>query len=198
MSNLVSQPPLTTPITDGNGVLTRAWSIWFRDLYKRTSYKGGNTIDQNKEEVDQELLNTNASLTTTIDALNINTTNLDVTIGALNTDIANLDTHENETIAHGSNGDIIGALDVAEETIAGLVEQMALISDAVASTVSVDSADILAAPVGYDQSHIETIRDLANETKADLNTLVTDVNNAITTINDLLAGSINSGQMNNA
>lgn len=43
--NLVSQPPLTIPITNGNGILSKAWAIWFRDIYRRTGYKGGNAID---------------------------------------------------------------------------------------------------------------------------------------------------------
>ena len=50
--NIVSQPPLTTPIADPNGMLSRAWSIWFRDLYSRTAYKGGNAIDDNTDLLD--------------------------------------------------------------------------------------------------------------------------------------------------
>lgn len=49
--NLVSQPPLTIPITDGNGILSKAWAIWFRDLYRRTGYKGGNAIDDLAAEI---------------------------------------------------------------------------------------------------------------------------------------------------
>lgn len=36
---------------DGNGLVNKAWSIWFRDLYKRTSYKGGNAIDSIQDQV---------------------------------------------------------------------------------------------------------------------------------------------------
>lgn len=50
--NIVSQPPLTTPLLDQTGRASRAWAIWFRDLYVRTSYKGGNAIDNNLETLD--------------------------------------------------------------------------------------------------------------------------------------------------
>ncbi|MCP4985186.1 MAG: hypothetical protein GY928_03675, partial [Colwellia sp.] len=48
-----------------------------------------------------------------------------------------------------------------------------------------------------DQAYTDTVKDLSNETKADLNTLVTDVNNAIIKINVILDETITSGQMNN-
>jgi len=51
--NLVSQPPLTTPLLDQTGRASRAWAIWFRDLYVRTAYKGGNAIDNNIETLDE-------------------------------------------------------------------------------------------------------------------------------------------------
>lgn len=43
--NTVSLPPLNQPMVMPNGQLTKAWSIWFRDLHKRTSWGGGNAID---------------------------------------------------------------------------------------------------------------------------------------------------------
>lgn len=202
--NLVSKPPLTSPIVDNKGLLTKAWSIWFRDMYKRTAYKGGNAIDENKAEVDQELLGINSTLDETIESVNQNTVAIDANetgIAANVTNIAqnktNLEDHEALTTAHGSNGDIVGKSDLATETLVGLVKQMGLIADAVASTVSVTSSDIAAAPAAYDQTYTDTVKTLANETKADLNTLVTDVNNAITKINAIFAESITSGQMNN-
>lgn len=209
--NLVSQPPLTTPMTDNEGALTKAWSIWFRDVYFRTSYKGGNAIDQNKAEVDQELIGINSTIDQIVVAVNVNivniatnVTNIQVNTDAVAQNIANILTnktsiedHEVLTEAHGSNGEVVGKLDLAEEALVGLVKQMGLIADAVASVVSVTSADIAAAPGAYDQTYTDTVKDLANETKADLNTLVTDVNNAITKINDILAETITSGQMNN-
>ncbi len=52
------------------------------------------------------------------------------------------------------------------------------VTDATASTVSVDSSDA---------SNLATVITLANELKGDVNTLVTDLNNAITQVNALLA-----------
>ena len=50
--NLVSQPPLMIPVADANGTLSKAWAIWFRDLYRRVAYKGGNAIDDNLDLID--------------------------------------------------------------------------------------------------------------------------------------------------
>lgn len=43
--NILSQPPLTAPLYEGTGRISRAWAIWFRDIYQRIAYKGGNAID---------------------------------------------------------------------------------------------------------------------------------------------------------
>ncbi len=51
--NLVSKPPLQVRLIDQNGLMNRAWSVWFRDLYRRVAYKGGNSIDDNIEDIDQ-------------------------------------------------------------------------------------------------------------------------------------------------
>tara|TARA_R110002012_G_scaffold262505_1_gene444805 strand:+ start:2750 stop:3676 length:927 start_codon:yes stop_codon:yes gene_type:complete len=50
--NIVSQPPLTTPIIDQGGNPSKAWAIWFRDIYNRVSYKGGNAIDDNSDLIE--------------------------------------------------------------------------------------------------------------------------------------------------
>jgi len=50
--NLVSKPPLQVKLIDQNGLMNRAWSVWFRDLYRRVAYKGGNAIDDNIEDID--------------------------------------------------------------------------------------------------------------------------------------------------
>ena len=50
--NLVSKPPLQVKLIDQNGLMNRAWSVWFRDLYRRVAYKGGNSIDDNIEDID--------------------------------------------------------------------------------------------------------------------------------------------------
>lgn len=50
--NNVSQPPLMTSIIDNDGRMNRSWSNWFRDLYRRTAYKGGNAIDDLAKAID--------------------------------------------------------------------------------------------------------------------------------------------------
>lgn len=70
--NIVSQPPLMTPISDRNGVLSKAWSIWFRDMYRRTAYKGGNAIDDNLDTLDEVIVQV------TINADNIQNNAIDI------------------------------------------------------------------------------------------------------------------------
>lgn len=53
--NNVSQPPFNAPMVEANGLPSRAWSNWFRDLYRRTAYKGGNAIDDLATVVDGEV-----------------------------------------------------------------------------------------------------------------------------------------------
>lgn len=53
--NNVSQPPLTVPVLDNDGLLNKAWAIFFRDVYKRIAYKGGNSIDDLAGVVDGEI-----------------------------------------------------------------------------------------------------------------------------------------------
>lgn len=74
--NIVSQPPLMVPITDKNGMLSKAWSIWFRDIYRRTSYKGGNAIDDNKNEIDDAIIDIDATLEEVIEQVLINVNNI--------------------------------------------------------------------------------------------------------------------------
>lgn len=89
--NLVSQPPLIVPIINVHGVLDRAWSIWFRDLYRRTAYKGGNSIDDNAKA---------------IEAIEGDLEDLTVRVTKNEEDIAAL------TIRVGKNEDDIAALDL--------------------------------------------------------------------------------------
>ena len=219
--NLVSQPPLNTPLVDGNGMPTRALSIWMRDVYRRVAYKGGNAIDDNKAETDEALIGIGSTLEETIAQVNQNIENI-----SLNAE--NLENHEALEEAHGSNGNIVGFNDLATVLLVGLVNQMALVNDAVDSTVSVDSPDatistvsvdspsIASAPATYDQAFTDTIvtlvnelksdtnqlvsdvnpsATLSNELKADVNQVVTDINASIAQLNELLANSKTSGQM---
>lgn len=193
--NLVSQPPLNTPIVDAGGLPSRAFAIWMRDVYRRTAYKGGNAIDDNKAETDQELVDVNATLQETITQVNENIEGIADNAQGVLINAENLATHEELEEAHGSNGNIVGFDDLADETTQGLVKRMAALTDAAQSTVEVVVDDALAAPVAYSQAHSQSLADLSNANKAAINTLVTDLNNAILVLNDLIAKSKASGQM---
>lgn len=189
--NLVSQPPLNIPVLDSNGMINRTWAIFFRDVYKRIAYKGGNAID----DLDGELDGTIATLEEVIDQVLINIIDISGNTDNIETNAENLATHEDLEAAHSSNGKIVGFDDLADETTQGLVKRMELISDAVDSTVNVAIADAAAAPAAYSQVHTQSLVDLSNANKAAINTLVTDLNNAVTVLNDLIAKSKTSGQM---
>lgn len=200
--NLVSQPPLNVPMIEANGTPSKVWAIWFRDLYRRTAYKGGNAIDDNKNEVDEELLVITATLEETIVQVNVNIqaiadneSNITINANAIIDNANNLITHEELEEAHGSNGVIVGFDDIADEAKQGLVKRMAVLADAIASTVEVVQANASAAPATYSQTHSQELVGLSNANKAAINTLVTDFNNAVTVLNDLIARSKTSGQM---
>lgn len=188
--NIVSKPPLQVKLTDPNGLMNRAWSTWFRDLYNRVAYKGGNAIDENNEQINESLDSTNSTLEQTIEAVNQNKSDI-------NQNKENLTLHEELEEAHASNGKIVGFNDLAEESVVGLVARMALIANAVETTVDITTADIGAAPAAYDQAYTQLVTDLTNENKAAINQLASDLNDAIAVLNNLLAESKTSGQMTN-
>lgn len=205
--NLVSQPPLQVPLADANGNISKAWSIWFRDLYRRVAYKKSNAIDDNKKETDESINGINTNLENIDDGLLGIGSTIELIIEAVNDNETTMNNHIGAESAHGSNGNIIGSNDTATVSVAGLVKMMALVVDAVnatSSVVSIDSPDATTAPGAYDQTQIESIVTLANETKVDVNQLVTDMNtvvsevNAIVTqLNSVITNSKTAGQMNN-
>ena len=97
-----------------------------------------------------------------------------------------LKTHVALTIAHGVTGNNVGTENYASSLIGGVVFEAATVVDAVPSTVSITSPDATDLP---------TVITLANETKADVNQLVTDLNNAITQLNAFLAANKTAKQM---
>lgn len=224
--NLVSKPPLQVRLIDQNGLMARAWSVWFRDLYRRVAYKGGNSIDENIEDIEQlvaaveaniiaiaankEAIETNAlaiaqnaediaanteSIIQNAMAISKNASDIAANASAIVLLANSLDNHVNAFQAHGSNGDIVGFNDLADETTCGLVKRMTSIADAVDSTVDITTADIGTAPATYDQAYTQSVTDLTNENKAAINQLASDLNDAIEVLNNLLAESKTSGQM---
>lgn len=224
--NQVPAPPLTAPLIDNVGNVNRSWAIFFREIYNRTSYKGGNAIDNNittlEELISQVELNVQA-ISENAQAIALNAENISINSADIATNSAAivqnalgiaqnavniqanadailflsnaLDTHVNANQAHGSNGDIVGFNDTADESTVGLVRRMALITDAVDTTVDIVTTDIGAAPATYDQTYTQSVTDLTNENKAAINQLASDLNDAIAVLNNLLSESQTSGQM---
>lgn len=203
--NLVSKPPLQAKLIDPNGLMNRAWSVWFRDLYRRVAYKGGNAIDNNIEDIDDLVASVEKNIASILEnksAIEENTSDIAINI----IDIAqneisidqltiSLNSHISRSEAHGSNGDIVGFNDLAEEAKRGIVKRMALIADAVDTAVNITTTDIPAAPAVYDQAYMQLVADLTNENKAAINSIASDLNSAILVLNNLLSESKSSGQM---
>jgi hypothetical protein len=103
--------------------------------------------------------------------------------------------HEAETVAHGSTGDIVGNADFCTELIGGVVLLIELVADAVDSTAEVTLADLGTAPATYNQGYNDSQTNLINDVKAKHNTMLTDLNNAIAQINDIIAKSKTAKQM---
>jgi hypothetical protein len=99
---------------------------------------------------------------------------------------ADFDAHVIDTTTHGTTGEIVGTGNYASAAIGGTVLLAAAVADAVPSTVSITSTPNAAGLV-YAQADAATWVAMLNELKADVNTLVTNTNAAITQLNALLA-----------
>jgi len=71
--NLISRPPLTIPLNDAAGNLNKAWAIWFRDVYARIGYQGGNILNDTTESIDDTI----DTLEEVIIQVDINTLDID-------------------------------------------------------------------------------------------------------------------------
>lgn len=112
---------------------------------------------------------------------------LEDAIKVITTADSTLGTHTALTTAHGSNGQIVGKNDVATTTARGLMLVAAASGNAATSTVSVTSANAATQTAAYVQADVQSIATLANETKGDVNQLVTDLNTVAASLNDLKA-----------
>ncbi len=157
-----------------------------------------NTNDINAEQVEINKNNI-ASNTTAITAntlnISMNANGISINAGDIATNSADIANHIALNSAHGVSGDNVGTGNFCTLLTGGVVLLSALVNDAIQSTVSVTSPDASAAPVAYDQAQIQEIVNLANEMKADINTLVSDVNNAIVQLNDFIAKNQAANQM---
>lgn len=98
-----------------------------------------------------------------------------------------LATHTALTSAHGATGTIVGTGNVATAGTAGVVLKAAASTDASSSAVAVSSPDAATQGVSYSQANVQSIATLANELKADVTTVVTDLNAVASSLNDLKA-----------
>lgn len=112
---------------------------------------------------------------------------LEDAIKVITTADTTLGTHTALTTAHGSNGAIVGANDAATTSSRGVVFKSATSADASSSSVAISAADATTAGAAYNQTQVNSIVTLANETKADVTQIVTDLNAAISALNDLKA-----------
>jgi uncharacterized coiled-coil protein SlyX len=122
-------------------------------------------------------------------SLDINANALAIAQNALDiTSVTNaFNTHNSSSSQHGVTGVNVGTEDYCTLVIGGVVLLCDLVDDAIESTQTIALPDIAAAPAAYNQAYIQTLANMANDTKLKHNNLVTDLNNAVTQINDLLA-----------
>ena len=103
--------------------------------------------------------------------------------------------HVLSTSEHGVTGDNVGTEDFCQELIGGVVLLCALVADAAASAAEVTIADVGSAPAAYQQGYADLQTNLINDVKAKHNTMLTDLNNAVAQLNDLIAKMKTAKQM---
>ena len=94
-----------------------------------------------------------------------NESNIEINKTDIKANKDNLETHVSSNSEHGVTGDNVGTEDFCTDVIGGVVLLMDLVNDAVNSTQEITIADITDAPNAYDQNHIQTLVDMANDTK---------------------------------
>lgn len=141
----------------------------------------------NEETINGEV----GDVTAEVVALKVRVTTAEGEIDTLQIDLAALtittDNHIAAQSAHGATGDIVGTDDYCTASVGGTVLLAAAQANAAASTVAVTSPDAGAAPAAYTQAQMAQVVALVNELKADLTQTVSDLNAAITVINNMLA-----------
>lgn len=143
-----------------------------------------------QENTDAILVNS-GNITTNTTNISTNTGNITTNTGNITTNTTNIGTNTTNITANTNaialaSGQLVGNNDFATTGIGGVVNEAVNVADAVASTVSVTSPDATDLP---------TVITLANETKADVNQLVTDLNAAIAQVNAFLLANQNANQM---
>ena len=159
-------------------------AINVEDIDDNTIAIGDNTTDIGNNAI--AIGDNTTDIGTNTTDIGTNTTDIGTNTTAIGTNATNLTNHEALTTAHGVTGDNVGTLDFATVGTGGVVNLAAEVVDAVASTVSVTSPDATDLP---------SVITLANETKGDVNQLVTDLNAVVTQLNALLANMRTANQL---
>lgn len=113
----------------------------------------------------------------------------------ININATNFSNHDISTTEHGVIGNNVGDENFCTELVGGVVLLMELVSDAVSSSEEITLSNIASAPASYNQAYIQTLADMANDTKLKHNNMLLDLNNAIDQLNDLISKAKTSKQM---
>ena len=142
--NIVSDPPLASAPIGMDGKFTRPWARWFQTLYQRTSYKGGNAIDETITAVNQN--NTVTGINSEDIITNANNIQTNVTNIAENFNLIGIN-----TLAIGANTTNIATntADIATNA-AGIATN--------ASNISTNAADIATNAADIADLQIERVR----------------------------------------
>lgn len=140
----------------------------------------------NEENINGEV----GDVTAEVVALTVRVTTAEGEIDTLQIDLAALTTITNSHIAaqsaHGASGNIVGTNNYCTATVGGTVLLAASQANAVASAVTPPST-LGAASAVYVQAEQQAQTDAVNALIANINTLKSDLNAAITVINNMLA-----------
>lgn len=182
LKNLVSQPPLTTPIVDKGGVLSRAWAIWFRDIYNRTSYKGGNAIDANIDTLDDLVNQVNLN----INSIQTNAENIKLNAEAIQQNSERIDQNELD-IAENAAAIVQNALGIAQNAsdIANNANAITFLSTSLDNHVNASTAH-------NSNGDIVGFNDLATESLYGLVKRMASISDAVDSLVDITTSDIGS------
>ena len=107
----------------------------------------------------------------------------------------NLGTHEASDSAHGVAGDNVGTLDYCTPILGGVVLLAVNVADAAVLATDITLPDLLTAPVAYNSVYATQQSAMANECKAKINDIITDIENIKTQLNAVLASTQAAKQM---
>lgn len=171
--------------------MLRTLNLSARQLKDMTRASGAEWSD----EIVNEWLNNLQNSVTVANSSDANISSIDQNTIDISTNATNFEEHNTSTTEHGVTGNNVGDENFCTELIGGVVLLMELVANAASSSETIALADIAAAPAAYNQSYIQTLATMANETKLRHNNMLSDLNNAITQLNDLISKSQTAKQM---